>query len=214
MGGIGNLLGSLFGQGATEQDYQRFDQGYAGGRHQDLDDYEVQQRYRQVLRNAPPDVLDDAHTQAFSQLSPQQRMQLAQQLQQQSAQMGHPYGSPYDRFDQDVDPRYLGQMARQAEQRNPGILDQIFGGQPGPLNNPLVKMAMAGAAAMAARRFLGGQMDSPFGGGGMMGGNAMGGLGGLMGNQLGGDPSAGYEDQNSSGGNYGGSGGNFGGTEV
>jgi hypothetical protein len=78
-------------------------------------------------------------------------------------------------------------------------------------------MAMAGAAAMAARRFLGGQMDSPFGGGGMMGGNAMGGLGGLMGGQTGGDPFGGsgvnYEDPNSSGGSRG-SGGGFGGTEV
>lgn len=186
LGGLGGLLGSLFGQGTAPQDIQRFDQQYASGQHQSLDDAEVQQRYRQVLRNAPPEIVEDAHAQAFSQLSPQQRRELAQRLRQQAQQLEAPYGSPYDQDQQDDDPRTLARMAQQAEQRNPGVLDQLFGGQPGPLNNPLVKMAMAGAAALAARRFLGGQMGSPLGGldgqmGGQLGGSPLGGLGGLLG---------------------------------
>ncbi len=204
MAGLGNLIGSLFGQDTTPDDVQRFDQRYAAGQPQDLDDYEVQQRYRQVLRNAPPEIVEDAHAEAFSQLDPQERRLLAQRLRQQASQLEMGYDSPYDQDQYDEDPRTLARMAQQAEQRNPGVLDQIFGGQPGPLNNPLVKMAMAGAAAMAARRLLGGQMNSPMGGlmGGQMGGSPLGGLGGLMG----GSQNTGFGNQ---GGGFGSSGGGF-----
>ena len=198
MGGLGDLLGSLFGQGTREEDYRRFDDQYARGRPEDLDDHEVQQRYRQVLRNAPPQLVEDAHADAFAQLDPRERQLLAQRLRQQAQQLEAPYGDPYDRDDHDDDPRTLARMAQQAEQQNPGVLDQLFGGQPGPLNNPLVKMAMAGAAAMAARRFLGqqGQMGS------QMGGSPLGGLGGLLGGQ-----NTGVDSRRRSG-------GGFGGTEV
>ena len=198
---LGGLLGSLFGQDAREEDYRRFDERYARGRPEDLDDYEVQQRYRQVLRNAPPELIEDAHAETFSQLDPQERRMLARRLREQAAQLEAPFDDPYDRDDYDDDPRTLARMARRAEQRNPNVLDQLFGGQPGPLNNPLVKMAMAGAAAMAARRFLGGQ-------GGQMDGQ-MGGLGGLFGGQnTGFDNQGGTTNRGSSNENR------FGGTEV
>ncbi len=196
MGGLGNLLGGLFGQDDREEDYRRFDDRYSQGRPEDLDDYEVQQRYRQVLRNAPPEMIEDAHADAFSQLDPQERRLLAQRLRQQAQQLESPFDDPYDRDEQDDDPRTLARMARQAEQRNPNVLDQLFGGQQGPLSNPMVKMALAGAAAMAARRFLGGQA------GGQMGAPG-GGLGGLFGG-----PSGAFEDRR------GGGGGGFGGTQV
>jgi hypothetical protein len=174
LGGLGGLLGNLFGQDTTEDDYRRFDERYSRGRAEDMDDHEVQQRYRQVLRNAPPEVIEDAHADAFAQLSPQERREMAQRLRQQAQMLDDPYDDPYDRDEYDDDPRTLARMARRAEQRNPNILDQLFGGQPGPLSNPMVKMALAGAAAMAARRFLsqqgGGQM------GGQMGGSPLGGL--------------------------------------
>lgn len=166
MGGLGGLLGSLFGQDTRQEDVQQFDDRYNSGRHQDLDNREVQQRYRQTLRNAPPEVIEDAHADAFEQLNPQQRRELAARLRQQASQLDDAYADPYDQDqDDDDDPRKLARMARQAEQRNPNILDQLFGNEQGPLSNPMVKMALAGAAAMAARRFLsgqqGGQASSP-----------------------------------------------------
>ena len=193
---LGNLLGNLFGQDDREDDYRRFDDRYSRGRPEDLDDDEVQRRYRQVLRNAPPELIEDAHADAFSQLDPQERRLLAQRLRQQAAQLEDPYDDPYDRDDLDDDPRTLARMARRAEQRNPNVMDQLFGGQQGPLSNPMVKMALAGAAALAARRFLGGQQ------GGQMGGASGGGLGGLFGGQ-----NTGFEDRR-------GGGGGFGGTQV
>ena len=194
---LGGLLGSLFGQDAREEDYRSFDKRSARGRPEDLDDYEVQQRYRQVLRNAPPELIEDAHAEAFSQLDPRERRMLARRLREQAAQLEAPFDDPYDRDEYDDDPRTLARMARRAEQRNPNVLDQLFGGQPGPLNNALVKMAMAGAAAMAARRFLGGQ------------GGRMGGLGGHFGGQnTGFDNQGGTTNQGISNENR------FGGTEV
>lgn len=200
MGGLGNLLGGLFGQDDREEDYRRFDDRYSQGRPEDLDDYEVQQRYRQVLRNAPPEMIEDAHADAFSQLDPQERRLLAQRLRQQAQQLESPFDDPYDRDEQDDDPRTLARMARQAEQRNPNVLDQLFGGQQGPLSNPMVKMALAGAAAMAARRFLGGQGGGQMGG---LGGASGSGLGGLFGGQ-----NSSFDDRR------GGGGGGFGGTQV
>jgi hypothetical protein len=154
---LSDLLGSLFGQDSREEDFRRFDDRYTRGQYQDLDDREVQQRYRQTLRNAPPEIIEDAHAEAFSRLDPQERRLLAQRLRQQAAMLDAPYTDPYDRDEFDEDPRTLAHMARRAEEQNPSILDQLFNNQPGPLNNPMVKMALAGAAAMAARRFLGGQ---------------------------------------------------------
>jgi hypothetical protein len=181
MGGLGDLLGSLFGQGTRQEDIQRFDDTYQRGRAEDFDDYEVQQRYRQTLRNAPPQVVEDAHADAFAQLSPDQRREMARRLRAQAAQLEQPYDDPYDYDnDDDEDPRKLARMAQQAEQRNPNVLDQLFGGQPGPLNNPMVKMAIAGAAAMAARRFLSGNQGAM---GGIGGASPMGGLGSLLGGQ-------------------------------
>ena len=195
MGGLGGLLSGLFGQDTRDEDVQRFDDTYQRGQAADFDDQEVQQRYRQVLRNGPPQLVEDAHADAFAQLSPDQRREMASRLRAQAAQLDQPYTDPYDRDEYDEDPRTLARMAQQAEQRNPNVLDQLFGGQPGPLNNPMVKMAMAGAAAMAARRFLGGNQGlggggSPLGSIGSMlggqnagGGNPLGGLGGLLGGQ-------------------------------
>ena len=194
MGGLGGLLSGLFGQDTRDEDVRRFDDTYERGQPGDFDDYEVQQRYRQVLRNGPPQLVEDAHADAFAQLSPDQRREMARRLREQAAQLDLPYSDPYDRDEYDEDPRTLARMAQQAEQQNPNVLDQLFGGQPGPLNNPMVKMAMAGAAAMAARRFLGGNQGGGMQGGGplgnlgsilggqsMGGGNPMGGLGGLLG---------------------------------
>ncbi|GAC1386038.1 MAG: hypothetical protein NVSMB42_06200 [Herpetosiphon sp.] len=178
LGSLGNVLGSLFGQNEPhrQQDYQQFSQQY--DRYTNPQDptndthfnpQDVQDRYRYMLRNAPPEVVDQAHQQMMQQLSPDQRQQLATQMYQ---------SMPQQNMQQQFDPRQLvqnpqmmGQMMRQTEQQNPGILDQVFGGAQGALGNPLVKMALAGVAAYAAKNVLGGNM----GGGNTQGGGGFGG---------------------------------------
>ncbi len=198
LGGLGNILGRLFGQQAPhrQEDYQdlsqrldRYNDPNDPTDHTQFDPNQVQQHYGHMLRNAPPDVMDDAQEQAFQRLTPQQREELARQLfrYQQQNGMGSQQIDPRQLAQ---DPRALGQALRQTEQQQPGMLDQLFGGASGALSNPLVKMALAAAAAAAARRFLsggqgglgqqqGGGLGDALGGllGGALGGGALGGLG-------------------------------------
>src|SRR5438128_2358567 len=81
-------------------------------------DTEAIRRYRYLLRTAPPEAIEQAHAEAFEQLSPDQRRQVLQQLSQ---------GVPeYERARND-DPASLARMATRAELRQPGVLVQVLG---------------------------------------------------------------------------------------
>lgn len=81
------------------------------------------ERYRYLLRTAPPDAIEQAHAEAFRQLTPQQRAQvlrgLAEALPTERTPMAH------------ADPHELARMATRAEMRQPGTLERVFGRQGG-----------------------------------------------------------------------------------
>jgi hypothetical protein len=79
-------------------------------------DEQAIERYRYLLRTAPPDQIEQAHAEAFAQLTPEQRRQVLEQL---SAAGERPRAD---------DPRSLAQAATRAELRRPGILERAFGG--------------------------------------------------------------------------------------
>jgi hypothetical protein len=79
-------------------------------------DEQAIERYRYLLRTAPPDQIEQAHAEAFAQLTPDQRRQVLEQL----AAVGE---TP--RAD---DPRSLARAATRAEMRRPGTLERAFGG--------------------------------------------------------------------------------------
>lgn len=80
-------------------------------------------RYRYLLRTAPPDAVEQAHAEAFEQLTPEQRRQVL-------AEVGATL-PPTERATSD-DPRSLARMATRAEMRSPGTLERTFrGGAPG-----------------------------------------------------------------------------------
>jgi hypothetical protein len=83
------------------------------------DDEQAVERYRYLLRTAPPDAIEQAHTEAFAQLSPEQRRLVLEGL---SAEL-----PAHERSDRD-DPRSLARMATRAEMRQPGTLERQFGG--------------------------------------------------------------------------------------
>jgi hypothetical protein len=80
------------------------------------------ERYRYLLRTAPPDAIEQAHAEAFAQLTPDQRRQVLQGL---SGDV-----PPQERATSD-DPRALARMATRAEMRRPGTLEQRFAGMGG-----------------------------------------------------------------------------------
>ena len=77
------------------------------------------ERYRYLLRTAPPDAVEQAHREAFSQLTPEQRRQVLTQL---GAQVPAAERATSD------DPQSLARMATRAEMRRPGTLERSFGG--------------------------------------------------------------------------------------
>ncbi|GAA1982000.1 hypothetical protein GCM10009718_18910 [Isoptericola halotolerans] len=90
--------------------------GQAPGRHPDdvaLD------RYRYLLRTAPPDAVEQAHAEAFAQLSPEQRRRVLTEV---GASLPASERATSD------DPQALARMATRAEMRSPGTLERSFAG--------------------------------------------------------------------------------------
>jgi hypothetical protein len=78
-------------------------------------------RYRYLLRTAPPEAIEQAHAEAFAQLSPEQRAQVLEGLGNEvpPAERGAA-ANP-------TDPQALARMATRAEVRRPGTLERAFG---------------------------------------------------------------------------------------
>src|SRR3954470_19163386 len=122
-------------------------------------DAEAVRRYRYLLRTAPPEAIEQAHAEAFEQLSPDQRRQVLQQLSE---------GMPeYERAHSD-DPASLARMATRAELRQPGVLVQVLG--PGGYG-PGYGRGYGGGFGVGYGGFGGGGMG--MGMGGMIAGNLL-----------------------------------------
>ena len=88
-----------------------------------LTDEQAIARYRYMLRTAPPEVIEQAHAEAFARLTPPQRATVLREL----AETMPPGEGARLAADQD-DPRMLARLATRAEIRRPGILERLFGG--------------------------------------------------------------------------------------
>jgi hypothetical protein len=85
-------------------------------------DEQAIERYRYLLRTAPPDAIEEAHAEAFAQLTPEQRRQVLEGLNSDA-----PAGERSDRDD----PRSLARMATRAELQRPGTMERRFGSNSG-----------------------------------------------------------------------------------
>jgi hypothetical protein len=86
------------------------------------DDERAIARYRYLLRTAPPAAIEQAHAEAFAQLTPEQRVQVLGQLGREL-----PAGERVD-DPRRADPQTLARLATRAEMRRPGTLERSFGG--------------------------------------------------------------------------------------
>ncbi|GAB2608943.1 hypothetical protein [Pseudactinotalea suaedae] len=77
-------------------------------------------RYRYLLRTAPPDQVEQAHAEAFARLTPEQRTQVQAEL-----------GSAVPAAERPAtdSPTDLARSATRAEVREPGTLERTFGGR-------------------------------------------------------------------------------------
>jgi hypothetical protein len=147
-----DILQKIFSGGDPdnyEQRAQRYQTGYSSGQYDDLDQQDVLDRYQRTVQHAPPEVVEEAHLEAFRRLPPEERQRILSQFQRVSGDPSAPFtwGGPMD-----ASPEVLARMAGQARQQQPDLL----GGLGNVLSNPMAKMAMAGVAAYAAQRMTGG----------------------------------------------------------
>ena len=114
---------------------------------QRTDDEVAIDRYRYMLRTAPPEQVEQAHAEAFEKLTPQQRAQVLAEL---SAAV------PASERAQSDDPRSLARMATRAEMRQPGTMERALGGGRGMgMGMGMGGMIAGGLLASVAGAFIG-----------------------------------------------------------
>jgi hypothetical protein len=110
---------------------------YSSGRPEQLTDQQAVDRYRYMLRTAPPETIEAAHAEAFAQLSPEQRRMVLEQISQNLPEHERAAGVQYG-----DDPRSLARVATRAEMRQPGTLERTFSSMP-----PAAGISMGGLMA-------------------------------------------------------------------
>jgi len=108
------------------------------------------ERYRYMLRTAPPDTLEQAHAEAFAKLTSEQRGRLLAELAA-SAPAAEKNAIAATSAE---DPQALARVATRAELRQPGILERTMGsGAMGFGANLLTSFAMGFVGSMVAQSF-------------------------------------------------------------
>jgi hypothetical protein len=85
----------------------------------DLTDEQALERYRYLVRTAPPDAIEQAHEEAFAKLTPEQRQKALRDLNAAVPEHERATGD---------DPRSLALTATRADVNRPGTVERAFGG--------------------------------------------------------------------------------------
>ena len=155
--GIFDQLGQFLNQNPQQQQqYQQFADQYDNDPSQ-ISDAEAARRYREMMAQANPNsqAVQQAHQQAFSQMSQQDREAMAQQYQQATQDPNRPYQGYQQQYtlQEAAEPQQLAQMTQQAAREDPDLLESLVGPN-SPLSGTAGKLALAGAAAFLAKQFL------------------------------------------------------------
>jgi len=124
---------------------------------QSTDDQAIE-RYRYMLKTAPPETIEQAHAEAFAQLTPEQRRLLLQKLAE-----GMPALERSSAEQGGANPQALARLATRAEIRNPGAMERMFGQAGGAGMGAALAGSLLGSVAgtvlgsMIAREFFSGE---------------------------------------------------------
>ena len=130
---------------------------------EELTDEQALERYRYLVRTAPPDAIEQAHEEAFAKLTPEQRRSALRDL---SAAVPE-----HERAEGD-DPRSLARMATPAEVNRPGTVERAFGGGGGMLGGSLLGSFAAAFAGTRVAQSLFSELSGEDSGGEDSGGEA------------------------------------------
>ena len=115
-------------------------------------DEQALQRYRYMLKTAPPETIEQAHEEAFAKLTPDQRAQALRELAAVT-----PEGERAALTGGRDDPKSLARLATRAEMRQPGTMERTFGGMGGGLGlggTIFASLAAGFVGSMIAQQFL------------------------------------------------------------
>lgn len=84
------------------------------------DDRQAVERYRYLLRTAPPETVEQVHAEAFGRLTPAQRQQVLSEMSSGLSASERPANA---------DPATLARAATRAEYSQPGFMERTFGGR-------------------------------------------------------------------------------------
>jgi hypothetical protein len=159
------FLDRLFGRKEEEARSQPAAPTYHGPaqrEHQPPDaDEQALQRYRYMLRTAPPETIEQAHEEAFAKLTPSQRAQALRELVTET-----PEGERAALAASRDDPKTLARLATRSEIRQPGAMERMFGGTgrgPGMGGTILSSLAAGFIGSIVAQQFLDSMGDDAFG---------------------------------------------------
>ncbi len=113
------FLDRLLGRSAEPESPARPSPAPSSQAPEELTDEQALERYRYLVRTAPPEAIEQAHEEAFAKLTPEQRRLALRDL---SAAVPE-----HERTGGD-DPRSLARMATRAEVNQPGTVERAFGG--------------------------------------------------------------------------------------
>lgn len=135
--------------------------GTAGAADAPVNDAQALERYRYMLRTAPPETLEQAHAEAFAKLTPEQRRTILAEL----TDAAPPAERAALSSTSSEDPQALARAATRAEIRQPGLMERSLGsGAMGFGGGLLSSFAMGFVGSMVAQSFF--SAMGGFGGGG------------------------------------------------
>jgi predicted lipid-binding transport protein (Tim44 family) len=126
-----------------------------------MNDEQAIARYRYMLKTAPPETVEQAHAEAFAQLTPEQRRLLLQRMAESVPASERPLVEQAG-----ANPQALARLATRAEIRQPGTAERMFGQAGGTSMGGLMAgsllSSIAGAVigSMIAQQFFGGADQS------------------------------------------------------
>ena len=136
----------------VEDFVSRYDQGEPW---EGISDDEAVSRHDELASELSEDEYEEVARESFERLSPQQRKQLGRELRQQARQRRVRAPEVDDDDDEKLaDAGMLAKLTSRVHGQAPGLVGQLLGGG-GMKGNPLVKGALGGIAATAAKRFMG-----------------------------------------------------------
>lgn len=155
------ILNSLFGQddrASARRQASPVSSRQPGAAPAAGDDAQALARYRYLLRTAPPEAIEQVHTEAFAQLTPAQRAQALRDIG--SAVPDHERAALASGHD---DPKALARAATRAELREPGFVERVLGGRGGAMGaGAVIGTSLLGsfvgslAGSMLAQQLMGG----------------------------------------------------------